>query len=133
VMADLKDAEYRDAVHALAREAAVVVEQFHPRVLDRLARGSAGYDDIATTNSAVLYCSITGYGQWGRTSAEPGTTPNYLAEASLLSLGCDDEGTSPMPPTVIADIAGGARWSSVSMAAPSTRASSDHAGTGGSR
>ncbi len=75
MVADLKDAEYRDAVHALAREAAVVVEQFHPRVLDRLARGSAGYDAIATTNSAVLYCSITGYGQWGRTSAEPARNP----------------------------------------------------------
>ncbi|WP_416562093.1 CaiB/BaiF CoA transferase family protein [Nocardia testacea] len=101
---DFKDPEQRDRVLALAAEADVVVEQFRPRVADRLG---LGYDAIAAINPRVVYCSITGYGPSGPLAARAGHDLNYLAESGLLGVVTDTAGRPSLPVSVLADISAG--------------------------
>ncbi|HRN28211.1 MAG TPA: CoA transferase [Terrimesophilobacter sp.] len=101
---DLKDAAARDRVLELAAEADVVIEQFRPGVMDRLG---LGFDDVRAKNPRTIYCSITGHGQYGPKAGVAGHDLTYLAESGLLSVVHDSAGAPSLPPTVIADIAGG--------------------------
>jgi alpha-methylacyl-CoA racemase len=102
VTADLKAKEDRDRVLALAGECDVLVEQFRPGVLERLG---LGYDSLRAVNPAIIYCSISGYGQTGPLAATAGHDLNYLAASGLLSL----VDQPVLPPVLIADLAGGAQ------------------------
>lgn len=104
VTADLRDPATRDLVLAWARDADVVVEQFRPGVMARLG---LGYADVREVNERIVYCSITGYGQEGPDALRAGHDLNYLAESGLLGDVVDERGDPHLPPTVIADIAGG--------------------------
>jgi alpha-methylacyl-CoA racemase len=82
---------------ALCAEADVVLESFRPGVVERLG---VGPDDLP---ESVVYCSLTGFGSGGRHQARAGHDLNYLGWAGVLA------DTAPaMPPTQIADLAGGA-------------------------
>jgi crotonobetainyl-CoA:carnitine CoA-transferase CaiB-like acyl-CoA transferase len=82
---------------ALCTEADVVVESFRPGVVERLG---VGPDDLP---ESVVYCSLTGFGSGGSHVARAGHDLNYLGWAGVLA------DTAPaMPPTQIADLAGGA-------------------------
>jgi len=102
--ADLKDPATVERLLGLGAQVDVVVEQFRPGVMDRLGLGYAAFRAV---NPAVVYCSITGYGQSGPAAARAGHDLNYLAESGLLGAVVDDQGDPHLPPTVIADIAGG--------------------------
>jgi alpha-methylacyl-CoA racemase len=103
--ADLKDPATLGRVRTMAWAADVIVEQFRPGVAARLG---LGYEDIQAANPRVVYCSISGYGQHSPYAARAGHDLNYLAESGLLSTVIDGDGRPPLPPTVVADIAGGA-------------------------
>ena len=62
ISVDLNTVEARELVARLCAEADVIVENFRPGTLDRF---SLGYDDVRVTNPAVIYVSISGYGQTG--------------------------------------------------------------------
>jgi len=70
-----------DAV-ALARELAarsdVVVENFRPGVMRRLG---LGYDVLASVNSRLVYCAISGYGQAGAHAGRPSYAAIVQAES----------------------------------------------------
>lgn len=102
---DLKNPEDRAKAKALAREADIVIEQFRPGVMARLG---LSYEELASANPRLIYCSITGYGQTGPKVQVAAHDMNYLAEAGLLSLVVDGNGKPNMPHTPIADIGGGA-------------------------
>ena len=78
---DLKDADGRAAVLALAAGADVVIEGFRPGVVAKL-----GVDDAALrrVNPSVVYCSISGYGQTGSLVDVPGHDANYQAWGGAL-------------------------------------------------
>lgn len=100
---DLKDATQRTAVLDLARDADVVIEGFRPGVAGRLG---VSYDDVRTVNPAVVYCSVSGYGQTGPMRDVPGHDLNYQALAGTVEP--RQPGGEPVvgrPP--IADLAGG--------------------------
>ena len=101
---DLKDPATRDRLLELAAEADVVVEQFRPGVMDRLG---LGYEAVRRVSPAIIYCSISGYGQTGPDARRAGHDLNYLAESGLLGSVVDEQGDPHLPPTLIADIAGG--------------------------
>lgn len=101
---DLKDPAVRARLLELAAEVDVVVEQFRPGVMERLG---LGYADFRAVNAGIVYCSITGYGQDGPAAGRAGHDLNYLAESGLLGAVVDERGEPHLPPTVIADIAGG--------------------------
>ena len=82
---------------ALLRDADVVLESFRPGVVDRLGIGPS---DLPET---IVYCSFTGFGLGNRHERRAGHDLNYQGWAGLLA------DTAPaMPPTQIADLAGGA-------------------------
>ena len=69
---DLKNATARGIVWELAERADVIVENFRPGVMKRLG---FDYDSVAKRNAAVVYCSISGYGQEGSFSQRPAYAP----------------------------------------------------------
>jgi alpha-methylacyl-CoA racemase len=82
---------------ALCADADVVLESFRPGVVDRLGVGPAQVPE------SVVYCSFTGFGRGGRHEARAGHDLNYQGWAGVLA------DTAPaMPPTQLADLAGGA-------------------------
>ena len=105
IVADLKSPDIRRQLEALILEADVLVEQFRPGVMDRLG---LGYTDVSRINPAIVYCSITGFGQTGPYSLVAAHDMNYQAQAGMMSLGGDAQGRPGVPPVLTADLAGGA-------------------------
>ena len=102
---DLKDVDSLEKLRPLIENSDIIIEQFRPGVMDRLG---LGYDAMKALNPAIIYCSITGYGQTGPDADRAGHDLNYIAETGLLSLSGDDKGKPQIPPGLIADIGGGA-------------------------
>lgn len=93
-----------ELVKELVQEFDIVVEQFRRGVMDKLG---IGYEALKAANPAVIFCSITGYGQAGPYRDRAGHDNNYLAMAGLSSYtGTRTHGpiTAGFP---IADVAGG--------------------------
>jgi len=101
VVLDLKGDAGRERALALAEQADVLVEGFRPGVMARL-----GMDDAAVRalNPAIVYCSISGYGQEGDRAPLPGHDVNYQAWAGALT---PEGGTAALPPLPSADLAAG--------------------------
>ncbi|MFO7589811.1 MAG: CaiB/BaiF CoA-transferase family protein [Acidimicrobiia bacterium] len=102
VVLDLKDEGERVRARDLADRADVLVEGFRPGVADRLG---IGYDDVRSTNPAIVYCSISGYGQTGPMRDVPGHDLNYQASAGALA---PDGGAPRESALPVGDLAGGA-------------------------
>lgn len=105
IAVDLKEAAGRQSIALLLARADVVVEQFRPGVM---ARFGFDYESVARRNRKVIYCSITGYGQAGPKSSVAAHDLNYIADTGLLALSMGPPAHAVLPPTLVADIAGGA-------------------------
>lgn len=101
---DLKAPGATAALTPLIADADVLIEQFRPGVMGRLG---LGYDSVAAINPAMIYCSITGYGQTGSNAQKPGHDLTYMAESGLLGLTAGADGLPILPPVLTADIGGG--------------------------
>ncbi len=87
---------------ALAAQHDVFCEGWRPGVADRLG---VGYDAIRAVNPAVIYCSISGYGQTGPLVARPGHDLNYQALAGAVAPRSGDATGPAIPRVPIADLA----------------------------
>jgi len=101
---DLKDAQALNEILELVQKADVVVEQFRPGVMDRLG---LGYSTLSQINPQLIYCSITGYGQFGPRSGDAGHDLNYAGDTGFLELSMGDISNAVLPATPIGDIGGG--------------------------
>lgn len=101
---NLKKEEGKKIFFQLVEKADIVIEGFRPGVVDRLG---VGYTEARKVNPALIYCSISGYGQDGGASQLAGHDVNYLSRSGVL----DSIGEKQRPPVIpavqIADIAGG--------------------------
>lgn len=77
---NLKDAAAVELVRRLVRRADVVVENFRPEVMQRFG---LGYNDLATINPGLVYCSISGFGQTGPAARAPAYAPIIHAASGL--------------------------------------------------
>ncbi|MCK1420258.1 MULTISPECIES: CoA transferase [unclassified Bradyrhizobium] len=68
VALDLKSESGREVFLRLVKEADVVLENFRPKVMERL---SLGFDVLSRQNPRLVYCAISGFGQSGPWSARP--------------------------------------------------------------
>ncbi len=101
---DLKKPGAVDIIKKLVGDYDVVLEQFRPGVMDRLG---IGYSALSEVNPALIYCSITGYGQTGPYRGRAGHDINYLSVAGVSSYsGRADQGPPPLG-VQVADVAGG--------------------------
>jgi len=103
---DLKFPAGRDAVERLIATADVVIESFRPGVMDRLGLGP---QTLRARYPRLIYCAITGYGQDGPMARRAGHDLNFAGYGGLLHLNRATSGVTPaLPPTQMADLAGGA-------------------------
>ena len=101
---NLKHPKAVGIVKELIREYDIVVEQFRPGVMDRLG---LGYETLKKENPALIYCSLTGYGQTGPMASAAGHDCNYMARSGNLAMaGYRNAGPAPMN-IQIADICSG--------------------------
>jgi CoA:oxalate CoA-transferase len=68
VALDLKNAECREAFLRLVAQSDVVLENFRPKVMERLG---LGYDVLSARNPRIIYCAISGFGQDGPWAGRP--------------------------------------------------------------
>jgi len=80
---DLKHPEGRQIVLDLAAQADIVIENFRPGTAARLG---LGYDTLQRINPALIYCSISGYGQSGPERDRPGYDFIMQAESGLMAI-----------------------------------------------
>lgn len=101
VVLDLRQSDDRARAVELASEADVLVEGFRPGVISRLG---LGWEVVHRANPSLVFCSISGFGQYGPLASYPGHDLNYQAWAGILA----PEGGPPIECAVpIADLAGG--------------------------
>lgn len=102
---DLKRPESSSIVEKLVGSAQVVLEGFRPGVVKRLG---IDYETLRKINPALIYCSVSGYGQTGPWRERPGHDVNYVAAAGALAY----PGQWLKPPSrsslPVADMSGGA-------------------------
>jgi len=101
---DLKDSREHAQFVELVRHADVVIEGFRPGVMKRLG---LGFDELVAINSAIVLCSITGYGQDGPLSDAAGHDINYLSYTGVLHQNATRDGDCAMAGLQIADLLGG--------------------------
>ncbi|PZO00179.1 MAG: CoA transferase [Hyphomicrobiales bacterium] len=101
---DLKADDALARLTPLIAGADILIEQFRPGVMDRLG---FGHEALARINPRLIYCSISGYGQSGPRAGEAGHDINYQAIGGLLGQSLKRGEAPPLPPPLVADIAGG--------------------------
>jgi alpha-methylacyl-CoA racemase len=98
---NLKTAQGREVFLRLASTAQAVMEGFRPGTADRLG---IGFEALRAVNPALVYCSISGYGQDGPMRNRAGHDLNYIARAGILGLSGSEGGSPSIPPVQIADL-----------------------------
>ncbi len=101
---NLKSDEGKEIFLKMAEKCDVMLEGFRPGVVERLG---VDYQTIKNINPAIIYCSITGYGQDGPYRDRVGHDVNYMATAGLLGLIGPEKGPPSIPGVQFADIGGG--------------------------
>ena len=104
VVLDLKDAGGKARLRALIETADVFVEGFRPGVMARLG---FDYASVKAVNPAIIYCSITAFGQEGALADHPAHDLAVQALAGFLSVNDGPDGTPVVPGAASADIATG--------------------------
>ncbi len=92
VAVDLAHPEGARLAFDLARRADVLVENFIPGVADRLG---LGYAAVSAANPAVVYASVSGFGQTGPRATKPGYNLIAQGMSGIMAL----TGTPGGPPT----------------------------------
>ncbi|MGQ0635141.1 MAG: CaiB/BaiF CoA transferase family protein [Planctomycetaceae bacterium] len=101
---NLKTAAGRELARRLAERSDVLVENFLPGTLDRWGLGFA---ELSQRNPRLVYCSITGFGQTGPRSAEPGYDIMIQALAGVMSITGEPDGPPMKLGVAISDITAG--------------------------
>jgi len=117
VVVDLKQTAGREAFYELVAESDVVFEQFRPGTAERLG---IDYESLVDHREALVYCSLSGYGQAGPYADRVGHDLNYVGVAGLLDMtrpdgtetgteGASSDGTGEPVPVgyPVADMSGG--------------------------
>lgn len=101
---DLASEKGRNVFRKFAREADVLVENFRVGKMDEW---NLDYEDLAENNPDLVYCSLSGYGEWGPDKHRPAYDIVMQAEGGLMSI-TGEEGKMPVRVGVaIADIGAG--------------------------
>jgi crotonobetainyl-CoA:carnitine CoA-transferase CaiB-like acyl-CoA transferase len=80
---NLKSEEGREIFKRLAARADVLIENFRPGTMAVLG---LGYEDLSALNPALIYCSISGFGQTGPYSERGGFDLVAQAMSGLMSI-----------------------------------------------
>ena len=104
ILIDLASPSGRDTFLRLCRDADVVVENFRPSVKTRLGIGPK---DVWEISEAIVYASISGFGEYGPYADRPGVDQIAQGMSGLMSV-TGPEGTGPWRAGIaISDMAAG--------------------------
>lgn len=101
---DLRQPEAVEIVRGLAAAADVVLESFRPGVMDRLGLGRA---ELRRGNPALVYCSVTGFGQDGPNVDLPAGDSTMQAYGGLMSIVGERGGEPLRVGNVVSDMLAG--------------------------
>lgn len=104
---NLKSAEVRDLMVRLVADYDVLVENFRPGVMQRFG---LDYKTLSAVNPRLIYCSISGYGQFGPRAHSPAYAPVIHAASGfdMVNLNYQDDSLRPATSGVfVADVLGG--------------------------
>jgi len=101
---DLKKPGAAAIVDGLLQRADVLVENFRPGTMERLA---LGYEALAMKYPRLIYCSISGFGRTGPRRAQAGYDAVVQAEGGLMSITGDAQGPPFRLGVAISDIVSG--------------------------
>ncbi|MFX0541999.1 CaiB/BaiF CoA transferase family protein [Roseovarius sp. S4756] len=109
IVLDLKTAEGIATVRALLRDTDVLVENFRPGVMDKLGLGHAA---LMAEDPALVYVSVSGFGQTGPNAKKPAYDIIIQAMSGLMDATGEPDGQPTMVGEALADVAGGlfAAW-----------------------
>jgi len=109
---NLKTEEAQDIFYKLVERADIILETFRPKVTEKL---KVDYETLSKINKSIIYCSLTGYGQYGPYEQLAGHDLNYIGICGILDLnkereliGEKNQERKPILPGVqAADVGGG--------------------------
>jgi len=114
VALDISTAEGQRDVRALLATCDILLENFKA---GGLAKYGLSYDDLRVEFPALIYCSITGFGQTGPNASRPGYDLLAQAAGGLMALTGEPDGEPMKVGTGIADIMCGMYASTAILAA----------------
>ena len=79
---NIKDQRAQQIVHKLIMHYDILIEQFRPGVMKK---AGLDYETLRMVNPALIYCSITSYGQTGPLAARAGHDINCMARSGIMS------------------------------------------------
>ncbi|MEV5709723.1 CaiB/BaiF CoA-transferase family protein [Actinoallomurus sp. NPDC052274] len=104
ISVDLKTDKGREAVQRLADRADVVLENFRPGTAARLG---FGYEELSARNPALVYASISGFGQTGPYAERAGYDLIAQAMSGIMSVTGEADGPPVRMGTSAADLGAG--------------------------
>ena len=101
---NLASEDGRDVFRDLAADADIVVENFRVGKMDEWG---LGYEDLRERNPELVYCSLSGYGEWGPDRHRPAYDIMMQAEGGLMSITGVEDSMPVRVGVAIADIGAG--------------------------
>src|SRR6266705_1310344 len=115
---DLSNTAAQKVIRQLVQDSDILVESFRP---GKLAQYNLDYPRLRRMNKALVYCSISGFGQTGPYRDRPGYDLVAFAMSGIMST-TGEEGRPPIRMSVpVADLAAGHYASTAILAALSRR------------
>ncbi|NUL45422.1 CoA transferase [Cellulosimicrobium funkei] len=118
VALNLKSAEGRDLLLRLVEDVDIVVENFRP---DTLSSWGLGYEHLSAVNPGLIMVSVTGFGQFGPKSSEPGFGTLAEAMSGFAAMTGQPDGPPTLPPLALADSVAGMMAAFAAMTAVYSR------------
>lgn len=113
IAVDLKHANGLEIVRELALQADVVVENFRPGTVAKLG---LDYETLCAPNPGLIYASISGFGQTGPLSHQPGYDATAQALSGVMSVTGDADGDPARFGVSGADLGAG-MWAAIGILA----------------
>ncbi len=117
---DMKSERGKEVLWRLIEVSDVVVENFRPGAMDRLG---LGYEAVKARRPAMVYCSISGFGDTGIQKDRPGYDVIVQGEAGIMDITGPRDGAPYKVGVAVADLVSGLNASQGILAALYTRQS----------
>ncbi|ADJ14924.1 CaiB/BaiF CoA transferase family protein [Halalkalicoccus jeotgali] len=104
VTLDLGSDEGQEVLRTLAADVDVLVENFRVGTMEKWG---LDYEALSAVNPELLYCSLSGYGEWGPYSDKPAYDLMIQAEGGMMSITGEDGGDPVRVGVAVADIGAG--------------------------
>lgn len=101
ITVNLDTSEGRRIFCKLAMAADVVIENFR---VGKMEEWDLGYSDLSRHNSDLIYCSITGYGEWGPKRDRRAYDIVLQAEGGLMGITGTEDGSPVRVGVAVADL-----------------------------